>query len=129
MSIWVNDDRTVLARTAGPGKLEVATRADSDGVWGPPMSLVEDDTKLAIIGRERYLIDQLTEALQKMVGGPPPTKRTLAFLRIPNSTRPMDTNRGSRFEVQIVDSDDGVPTGHIARVTVELDRFERSSSS
>lgn len=77
----------------------------------------------SIIGRERALIDGLTNALQRMVGGPPPSNRMLREARRHNSSRPTPTQNGNTFEVQIVDPS-GEITGHIARVTVELDRFE-----
>ncbi len=77
-----------------------------------------------IMGRERALINGLSEALQRMVGGPPPSKRTIAELRRHNSSDMITTAAGCSFEVQICDPDTGKPTGHIARVTIELDRFE-----
>lgn len=79
-----------------------------------------------IIGRERALIDGLTGVLQRMVGGPPLSKAMFAEARRHNSSRSTPTHSGSTFEVQIV-GPDGEITGHIARVTVELDRFEGSS--
>jgi hypothetical protein len=77
----------------------------------------------SIIGRERALIDALAKALNNMIGGPP-NKRTLAELRRHNASRVWPTQSGCAFEVQIVGPDDDGPTGHIVRVTVELDRFE-----
>lgn len=79
-----------------------------------------------IIGRERALIDGLTNALQRMVGGPPPSAKHIMELRRSNSSCPVPTDSGATFEVQIV-GPDGEITGHIARVTVELDRFESTS--
>lgn len=76
-----------------------------------------------IIGRERALIGGFTRALAKHVGGPPPSKKTTAELRRHNSGAVWDTMLGSAFEVQVV-GPDGEPTGHVARVTVELERFE-----
>jgi hypothetical protein len=78
----------------------------------------------SIIGRERALARALTKALQELVGGPPPSKQTLAQLRRHNSSHMWETPRGYTFEVQIVGPDYDGPTGHIARVTVEIDRFE-----
>jgi hypothetical protein len=75
-----------------------------------------------IIGRERALIDALTKALQAMIGGPPPSKRTVAQVRRHKSGSRWETQRGGAFEVQLV-GPDGDVTGHIARVTVEIDRF------
>lgn len=69
-----------------------------------------DDVKLAIIGRERSLIDKLTRQLWNA------TKRYHNYGVI------HETRRGNTFEVQILVDDK--PTGHVARVTVELDRFE-----
>jgi hypothetical protein len=81
--------------------------------------------RLPIIGRERALLDQLTKALHSLVGGPPPTNAQLAVLRRHNSGELAQTRYGNTFEVQLTDPDDRQPTGHIVRVTVELDRFER----
>lgn len=80
--------------------------------------------KLTIIGRERWLLDDLAKGIQGVIGGPPPSKKTMARVRRHNSSTIYDTSRGNKFEVQVVDSVTGKPTGHIARVTVELDRFE-----
>jgi hypothetical protein len=79
--------------------------------------------QLPIIGRERALIDALTNALAEAIGGPTPSKRTMAQLRLHRSSKTWPTNRGTAFEVQI-HGPEGDITGHIARVTVELDRFE-----
>jgi hypothetical protein len=81
------------------------------------------DEQLPIIGRERALIDALTNAIADSIGGPPPSKRTLAQLRLHRSSKTWPTNRGTAFEVQ-VHGPEGDITGHIVRVTVELDRFE-----
>lgn len=81
------------------------------------------DKKTPIIGRERALLDGLSNGLQGVVGGPPPSKATMAQVRRHNSSRVYKTERGNSFEVQIV-GPEGEITGHIARVTVELDRFE-----
>ncbi|WP_028058305.1 hypothetical protein [Candidatus Solirubrobacter pratensis] len=67
-------------------------------------------SELSIIGRERSLIDGLTKMLRNSVRGH-------------NISPISEQRRGSSFEVQFVV--DGEITGHIARVTVELDRFER----
>lgn len=78
---------------------------------------------LPIIGRERALLDAFTKALSNAVGGPAPSKATLKQLRLHTAARLFPTHRGNAFEVRIADPD-GAPTGHIVRVTVELDRFE-----
>jgi hypothetical protein len=81
-----------------------------------------------IMGRERALIDALSKAMHAMIGGPPPSKKTLAQLRRHNaSDRVWPTAQGCAFEVQVV-GPDGDVTGHIVRVTIELDRFEREHS-
>lgn len=82
-----------------------------------------DQPAPSIIGRERALIDALTNALAAIAGGPPPSKRTLAQLRRHRSSETWPTRRGAAFEVQ-VGGPEGDATGHIVRVTVELDRFE-----
>jgi hypothetical protein len=68
--------------------------------------------QLGIIGRERALIDKLTKALRAGVQA-----QDQAI-----SDWTPETKRGSYFEVMI--HVDGEPTGHVARVTVELDRFD-----
>jgi hypothetical protein len=83
-----------------------------------------DVVPLAILGRERALLEALGEALSKVIGGPPPSRKTMDELHRHNSSKTWATRRGLAFEVQIVDPDDKRPTGHIVRVTVELDRFE-----
>ena len=35
--LWVNDERTVLVRMWVDGNVEVATREDRHGIWGPPV--------------------------------------------------------------------------------------------
>ena len=40
--IWMNEDRTVLVRLWGSGRMHVATRDEPDAVWGPPVELKED---------------------------------------------------------------------------------------
>lgn len=86
------------------------------------------DDKLPIIGRERALIDGLSKPLQALIGGPPPSHRTLAAVRRHHSAPIRETDRGNTFEVHLFDPD-GEPTGMVARVTVELDRFERELAS
>lgn len=76
---------------------------------------------LPIIGRERALFDALSKALNYSIGLPP-SKKTLAELRKHNVSKMWPTKFGNAFEVQIV-GPDGQPTGHIARVTIEIDRF------
>jgi hypothetical protein len=68
--------------------------------------------QLGIIGRERALIDKLVKALRAGVQ---------AQNQAISDWMPK-TKRGSYFEVMI--HVDGEPTGHVARVTVELDRFD-----
>lgn len=82
-----------------------------------------NDPQIRIIGRQRALVDELTNALQAMVGGPPPSKKTLAVLRRHQSMRPVPTKRGNVFEARLV-GPEGDVTGHIVHVTVEVDRFE-----
>jgi hypothetical protein len=69
--------------------------------------------ELGIIGRERSLIDNLTKKLRASSDD--------AGHAVSDWTP--ETKRGAYFEVMI--HVDGEPTGHIARVTVELDRFDR----
>jgi hypothetical protein len=76
-----------------------------------------------IIGRERALLESLAKTLNKTIGGPPPSRATLAELRRHRAGVLWETDLGNAFEVQII-GPDGTITGHIARVTVELDRFE-----
>lgn len=64
--------------------------------------------KLPIIGRERALINALANEIWKLVRDP--------------VRDPIEGRRDSSFEVLI--HVDGQPTGHVARVTVELDRFD-----
>lgn len=40
--LFVNEERTVLVRIWPDGAAEVATRPDSDAIWGPPTSVRED---------------------------------------------------------------------------------------
>lgn len=80
---------------------------------------------LAIIGRERALVNALADAMSKVIGGPPPSRKTMDHLRRHASSKVHETRRGCSFEVQLTALEDGQPTGHIVRVTVELDRFER----
>jgi hypothetical protein len=63
----------------------------------------------SIIGRDRFLIEKLTTQILDGVRGHATTK-------------PLEGRRGNSFEVLI--HVDGKPTGHVARVTVELDRFD-----
>lgn len=41
--LYVNAERTVLARVWSNGRVEVATREDSDAIWGPPVYLERED--------------------------------------------------------------------------------------
>jgi hypothetical protein len=84
-----------------------------------------DARRLPIIGRESALIDALTRALNEAIGGPEPSKKTMAQLRLHESSRVIQTARGNSFEVRVHGPDHEI-TGHIVRVTVELERFERS---
>jgi hypothetical protein len=76
-----------------------------------------------IIGRERALLEALAKAINKTIGGPPPSRATEAQLRQHRASVVWETALGCAFEVQVV-GPDGAITGHVARVTVELDRFE-----
>lgn len=89
---------------------------------------IAGERKLGIIGRERALIDGLSYAINHSIGGPAPSKKTMAELRRHNTGAVYQCPRGNTFEVQIVDPD-GDLTGHVARVTVELDRFEPQERS
>jgi hypothetical protein len=80
-----------------------------------------------IIGRERALVEALAKALNMTVGGPPPSRATLAQLRRHRAGRMWETELGNAFEVQII-GPEGEITGHIARVTIELDRFEADTA-
>lgn len=81
-----------------------------------------------IIGRERALMEALARGFYGLTGGPP-TKRALAQVRRHNAGDKMwETNRGYAFEVQII-GPEGDVTGHIARVTVELDRFDAGKAA
>lgn len=75
-------------------------------------------TTMPIIGREYALVQALTKALRKAAGG-----RHVTTV-IKNERTP----RGFEFEVAICEPDqkphERIPTGRIARVTVELDRVE-----
>lgn len=76
------------------------------------MPVAENGAKPSIIGRESFLM----EALAKMLLGAANKHHGVSKLR--------DQHRGYWFEVQVLDDKDE-PTGHIARVTVELDRLEQ----
>jgi hypothetical protein len=80
-----------------------------------------------IIGRERALIETLSKALNKTVGGLPISRATEAQLRKHRASKTWETDLGNAFEVLVV-GPDGLATGHVARVTVELDRFEAEMS-
>jgi hypothetical protein len=66
--------------------------------------------KPSIIGRERSLMDKLANEIVAAVQ----KRHPVTDLR--------EDRRGSHFEVQITLDDE--PTGHVARVTIELDRLE-----
>jgi hypothetical protein len=76
-----------------------------------------------IIGRERALVEALAKALNLTIGGPSPSKITQKQLSRHNTGKLWETPLGHAFEVQLV-GPEGEITGHIARITVELDRFE-----
>jgi hypothetical protein len=76
-----------------------------------------------VIGRERALIEALAKAINATVGGPTPSRKTQAQLSRHRVSRVWDTKLGNAFEVQVV-GPEGEVTGHVVRVTVELDRFE-----
>src|SRR4051812_31021264 len=94
-------------------------RAQTDVVYGVAMANgPEVETpkpeltraQLGIIGRERALIDKLVNNLRRANVGHSISDWT------------SETKRGACFEVLIHVDDE--PTGHVARVTVELDRFD-----
>jgi hypothetical protein len=86
------------------------------------------DERLPIIGRERALVDALSRALSEAVGGPAPSKRTTEQLGRHEHSRVWPTRRGCAFEVMLHGPPgEGGRTGHVVRVTVELDRFEAQS--
>jgi hypothetical protein len=71
----------------------------------------------SIFGRERALIDGLAKVLKEAAW------RGARFAKASHEVSSVSaTERGAMFDVQI--HVDGEPTGHIARVTVDLDRFE-----
>lgn len=71
----------------------------------------------AIIGRERALITVLAEQFAHAAG------------RRHETTKPYhERARGSSFEVHLYDPD-GEPTGMVALVTVEFDRFDSALTS
>ena len=37
--LWVNEERTVLARQWPDGRMEVCTRPWPEAIWGPPVEL------------------------------------------------------------------------------------------
>lgn len=41
--LWVNAERTLLARVWASGMAEVATRETPEHTWGPPIFLSEED--------------------------------------------------------------------------------------
>lgn len=93
-------------------------RARTDVVYGVAMANgPEVDTpeptraELPIMGRELALISALTKRLRAAAWTAHGTKS------------PAQHRRSQSFEVMI--HVDGEPTDHIARVTVELDRFDR----
>ena len=65
--------------------------------------------KLALIGRERFLIEKFAKVLH------------MAGRRVGDYTPLAETPRGNWFEVRLAD-------GRIARVTVELDRIEQDGT-
>lgn len=72
---------------------------------------VLDGGALSIIGHDSFVIEKLANLVLKGVHA----RHAVTKLR--------DQRRGYWFEVQVCD-DKGQPTGHVARVTVELDRVE-----
>lgn len=61
--------------------------------------------KPSIIGRDRFIVDALANDLLTSV--------KTRF----DHTDPTDTRRGSEFDLRL-------PSGHVVRVTVELDRYD-----
>jgi hypothetical protein len=41
--LWVNAERTVYVRLWENGKLELATRPAPGDIWGPPVTLAEEN--------------------------------------------------------------------------------------
>lgn len=42
MKLYVSEDRTVLVRVWDEGVVEVATREDPSGIWGPPVRVMPE---------------------------------------------------------------------------------------
>lgn len=74
---------------------------------------MNDGEQLPLIGRDYTLIENL--AKQTLNGMPHGTLTT--------NLRPTLDRRGFRFDVKVTDSA-GVPTGHIARVEIKLNRMD-----
>lgn len=89
---------------------DVTDAADAYGDHRATTRIV--DSKPAIIGREQFIIEELAKRLHEQA------------MRRHDSTPLRDTEnrRGRWFEVLVRVS--GEQTGHVARVTVELDRYE-----
>lgn len=77
-----------------------------------------NEKKLPLIGRDFSLIQGLAKQIRK------------DGVRGRSITKLYETGdrRGFYFEVQIMDPDDKLPTGHIARVQVTLDRFDQEAA-
>ena len=42
--LWVSEDGTVLARLWEDGSMEVCTRPTMTATWGPPITMVEEES-------------------------------------------------------------------------------------
>lgn len=69
--------------------------------------------KLSLIGRDRVLVEKVAKLLHG------------AVKKHHNYTVLRETPRGNTFELDLI-GPDKKPTGHIVRVTVELDRVEQT---
>ena len=41
--LWIDADRLILLRVWGDGTMELATREQPEGTWGPPVRLHEEE--------------------------------------------------------------------------------------
>lgn len=69
-------------------------------------------TRPSIFGRDRYLVEQLT----KLIHGTVKKQHSCTVIE--------ETKRGETFRLRILDADDK-PTGHVVRVTIELEGVEQ----
>lgn len=91
--------------------------------WVKSEPIQSDD--LPIMGRERFLVEAFSKALAGAVGGPAPSKKTMEQLRRHEVSFVSPTRRGCVFEVMLHGpAGESERTGHVVRVSIELDRFE-----